>query len=130
MPGRATRPRTSRRPGGPADGQSDPGARHNSFPMSDSVMSDSVMSDSVMSDSVMSDSVMSDSVMSDSVMSDSVTSAPTAEPSEQTPPAAPSAPTPGAVRSARYSPKPVSYTHLRAHETVLDLVCRLLLEKK
>ena len=28
------------------------------------------------------------------------------------------------------SSKPVSYTHLRAHETVLDLVCRLLLEKK
>src|SRR5664280_1955427 len=26
-------------------------------------------------------------------------------------------------------PDPVSYTHLRAHETVLDLVCRLLLEK-
>src|SRR5678809_1159513 len=26
--------------------------------------------------------------------------------------------------------KPVSYTHLRAPETVLDLVCRLLLEKK
>ena len=25
---------------------------------------------------------------------------------------------------------PVSYTHLRAHETVLDLVCRLLLEHK
>ena len=25
---------------------------------------------------------------------------------------------------------PVSYTHLRAHETVLDLVCRLLLETK
>ena len=25
---------------------------------------------------------------------------------------------------------PVSYTHLRAHETVLDLLCRLLLEKK
>src|SRR5665811_2063409 len=24
--------------------------------------------------------------------------------------------------------QPVSYTHLRAHETVLDLVCRLLLE--
>ena len=24
---------------------------------------------------------------------------------------------------------PVSYTHLRAHETVLDIVCRLLLEK-
>src|SRR5664280_2582439 len=92
MPGRATLPRTSRRPGGPADGQSDPGARHNGFPMSDSVMSDSVRSDSV---------------GSDSVGSDSVTSAPTAEPSEQTPPAAPSAPTPGAVRSARYSPKRV-----------------------
>ena len=28
-----------------------------------------------------------------------------------------------------YNPPPVSYTHLRAHETVLDLVCRLLLEK-
>ena len=28
------------------------------------------------------------------------------------------------------SPKSVSYTHLRAHETVLDLVCRLLLETK
>ncbi len=27
-------------------------------------------------------------------------------------------------------PQPVSYTHLRAHETVLDPVCRLLLEKK
>ena len=27
-------------------------------------------------------------------------------------------------------PSSVSYTHLRAHETVLDLVCRLLLEKK
>ena len=26
--------------------------------------------------------------------------------------------------------EPVSYTHLRAHETVLDIVCRLLLEKK
>src|SRR5665811_2510921 len=26
--------------------------------------------------------------------------------------------------------KAVSYTHLRAHETVLDVVCRLLLEKK
>ena len=25
---------------------------------------------------------------------------------------------------------PVSYTHLRAHETVLDIVCRLLLNKK
>ena len=28
------------------------------------------------------------------------------------------------------TPRAVSYTHLRAHETVLDLVCRLLLEKK
>ena len=27
-------------------------------------------------------------------------------------------------------PKSVSYTHLRAHETEADLVCRLLLEKK
>ena len=33
----------------------------------------------------------------------------------------------GAKSSSLY---PVSYTHLRAHETVLDLVCRLLLEKK
>ena len=31
---------------------------------------------------------------------------------------------------AAAGPAPVSYTHLRAHETVLDLVCRLLLEKK
>ena len=29
----------------------------------------------------------------------------------------------------RENSEPVSYTHLRAHETVLDLVCRLLLEK-
>ena len=29
-----------------------------------------------------------------------------------------------------HGPDAVSYTHLRAHETVLDLVCRLLLEKK
>ena len=40
-----------------------------------------------------------------------------------------------AVRAAWTVPVPagvgtVSYTHLRAHETVLDLVCRLLLEKK
>ena len=27
-------------------------------------------------------------------------------------------------------PETVSYTHLRAHETEADLVCRLLLEKK
>src|SRR5664280_3197323 len=32
--------------------------------------------------------------------------------------------------SPHISQGPVSYTHLRAHETVLDLVCRLLLEKK
>ena len=32
---------------------------------------------------------------------------------------------------SRFKPSaPVSYTHLRAHETVLDLVCSLLLEKK
>ena len=30
----------------------------------------------------------------------------------------------------QYPDTSVSYTHLRAHETVLDLVCRLLLEKK
>ena len=34
------------------------------------------------------------------------------------------------VEVRRDYPEPVSYTHLRAHETVLDLVCRLLLEKK
>mgnify|MGYP003381576201 CR=1 FL=1 len=32
--------------------------------------------------------------------------------------------------SAQIGINAVSYTHLRAHETVLDLVCRLLLEKK
>src|SRR5664280_962693 len=42
---------------------------------------------------------------------------------------------PGADRVGRdgQAPRlfgPVSYTHLRAHETVLDLVCRLLLEQK
>ena len=35
-----------------------------------------------------------------------------------------------AGKERQYDPSPVSYTHLRAHETVLDLVCRLLLEKK
>ena len=35
---------------------------------------------------------------------------------------------PPRFRKCRISP--VSYTHLRAHETVLDLVCRLLLETK
>ena len=36
------------------------------------------------------------------------------------------------VETGSYSIKtePVSYTHLRAHETSLHLVCRLLLEKK
>ena len=29
-----------------------------------------------------------------------------------------------------YDIKAVSYTHLRAHETLMNLVCRLLLEKK
>src|SRR5660397_280686 len=32
--------------------------------------------------------------------------------------------------SLTVSPLPVSYTHLRAHETKANLVCRLLLEKK
>src|SRR5664280_3266521 len=35
-----------------------------------------------------------------------------------------------AAGMAAHLPGAVSYTHLRAHETVLDLVCRLLLEKK
>ena len=34
------------------------------------------------------------------------------------------------VEKLKDATAPVSYTHLRAHETVLDLVCRLLLEKK
>ena len=34
------------------------------------------------------------------------------------------------LRFNRSAVSAVSYTHLRAHETVLDLVCRLLLEKK
>ena len=34
------------------------------------------------------------------------------------------------LKSLEHGYKSVSYTHLRAHETVLDLVCRLLLEKK
>src|SRR5450756_2644416 len=38
---------------------------------------------------------------------------------------------PGKVAAiASFSPGSVSYTHLRAHETRHDLVCRLLLEKK
>ena len=35
----------------------------------------------------------------------------------------------GRIQVGRWR-EPVSYTHLRAHETVLDIVCRLLLEKK
>src|SRR5665811_2501634 len=35
--------------------------------------------------------------------------------------------TSAAIASAVMVLAPVSYTHLRAHETVLDLVCRLLL---
>src|SRR5665811_32121 len=36
----------------------------------------------------------------------------------------------GALHQVRaHSRGTVSYTHLRAHETVLDLVCRLLLDK-
>ncbi len=34
------------------------------------------------------------------------------------------------LRGDRYPSSPVSYTHLRAHETDQYLVCRLLLEKK
>ena len=34
------------------------------------------------------------------------------------------------IEKTEDSLRAVSYTHLRAHETVLDLVCRLLLEKK
>src|SRR5665811_2411721 len=34
------------------------------------------------------------------------------------------------IQTDREESPAVSYTHLRAHETVLDLVCRLLLEKK
>ena len=33
------------------------------------------------------------------------------------------------VASGIYSYMPVSYTHLRAHETEADIVCRLMLEK-
>ena len=35
-----------------------------------------------------------------------------------------------AVTAVPLGARPVSYTHLRAHETVLDLVCRLLLDNK
>ena len=34
------------------------------------------------------------------------------------------------VAGIRAPMKPVTYTHLRAHETVLDLVCRLMIAKK
>src|SRR5664280_3355346 len=40
----------------------------------------------------------------------------------------PDATFPGRVGRIEREMTPVSYTHLRAHETVLDLVCRLLLE--
>ena len=43
---------------------------------------------------------------------------------------APGFPWPGLGDAIADFGQPVSYTHLRAHETVLDLVCRLLLEKK
>ena len=36
----------------------------------------------------------------------------------------------GAAKETAQWAAAVSYTHLRAHETVLDIVCRLLLEKK
>ena len=45
-------------------------------------------------------------------------------------PAATRDPTARCAASCAAARTPVSYTHLRAHETVLDLVCRLLLEKK
>ena len=35
----------------------------------------------------------------------------------------------GKSKMVDYAPGTVSYTHLRAHETLSDLVCRLLLEK-
>ena len=35
----------------------------------------------------------------------------------------------GSFKTEMINRNAVSYTHLRAHETVLDLVCRLLLEK-
>src|SRR5665809_160653 len=37
---------------------------------------------------------------------------------------------PASARLLGYRDDPVSYTHLRAHETKANLVCRLLLEKK
>ena len=36
----------------------------------------------------------------------------------------------GTLTGLLYDMAPVSYTHLRPHETVLHIVCRLLLEKK
>src|SRR5665811_2627971 len=60
---------------------------------------------------------------------------PTRGPVRTTAPAGRSAGPPIGARTTKALPRgtvsiPVSYTHLRAHETVLDLVCRLLLEKK
>ena len=45
-------------------------------------------------------------------------------------PAANKSPAPVVSRTSNPSIGAVSYTHLRAHETCADLVCRLLLEKK
>ena len=45
-------------------------------------------------------------------------------------PATPTVPVDSVLSFLSGSLMSVSYTHLRAHETVLDLVCRLLLEKK
>ena len=55
----------------------------------------------------------------------------TAKPPAQAVPAPPAAPVqPPFPVESKIGFVAVSYTHLRAHETVLDLVCRLLLEKK
>src|SRR5450759_5882839 len=45
-------------------------------------------------------------------------------------PAKANLPSSSTALSRAAGPWPVSYTHLRAHETRHDLVCRLLLEKK
>eukprot|EP00656_Telonema_subtile_P041506 TRINITY_DN46691_c0_g1_i1.p1 TRINITY_DN46691_c0_g1~~TRINITY_DN46691_c0_g1_i1.p1 ORF type:complete len:165 (-),score=16.56 TRINITY_DN46691_c0_g1_i1:1-495(-) len=61
----------------------------------------------------------------------------TPSPKQPTPSVSPAQPSAGAPKpqgagAASWGAQPpsVSYTHLRAHETVLDIVCRLLLEKK
>src|SRR5664280_3357074 len=56
---------------------------------------------------------------------------PEVDPVHDRPPQQPGRPEQPVARAAAGGGRgPVSYTHLRAHETVLDLVCRLLLEKK